>query len=181
MWSGRRRIVSRNFIQGSVTNTLANVNYQSGVVDVSALGAVNATVDLNALGELLRESGRPPAEAEHYYHLALEIQQRLVRERPDEYEYQKELALSHNNLGIIEMDTGRPAEAREDLDAAVGRLAELETKYPARADCRHELARALINRGVLRHKNDDLEKAQEDYGQAVERLQALDTLLQFVQ
>jgi hypothetical protein len=42
-----------NYIQGALTNTLANVNFQSGVIDLSALGAVNATVDLNALNNVL--------------------------------------------------------------------------------------------------------------------------------
>jgi hypothetical protein len=42
-----------NYIQGGLTNTLANVTFQSGVIDLSALGAVNATVDLNALTDVL--------------------------------------------------------------------------------------------------------------------------------
>ncbi len=42
-----------NYIQGGLTNTLANVTFQSGVINLSALGAVNATVDLNALSDTL--------------------------------------------------------------------------------------------------------------------------------
>jgi hypothetical protein len=42
-----------DYIQGSLNNTIANVTYQSGVIDLSALGAVNATVDLNALTDIL--------------------------------------------------------------------------------------------------------------------------------
>jgi hypothetical protein len=36
-----------------LNNTIANVTFQSGVIDLSALGAVNATVDLNALTDIL--------------------------------------------------------------------------------------------------------------------------------
>jgi hypothetical protein len=42
-----------NYVQGGLNNTLANVTFQSGVIDLSALGAVNATVDLNALSDVL--------------------------------------------------------------------------------------------------------------------------------
>jgi hypothetical protein len=42
-----------NYIQGCLNNTIANVTFQSGVIDLSALGAVNATVDLNALTDIL--------------------------------------------------------------------------------------------------------------------------------
>jgi hypothetical protein len=42
-----------NYVQGGLTNTLANVPFQSGVISLSALGAVNATVDLNALNDVL--------------------------------------------------------------------------------------------------------------------------------
>jgi hypothetical protein len=42
-----------NYVQGALTNTLPNVTYQSGVIDLSALGAVNATVDLNAFTDVL--------------------------------------------------------------------------------------------------------------------------------
>jgi hypothetical protein len=42
-----------NYVQGGLTNTLASVTFQSGVIDLSALGAVNATVDLNALTDVL--------------------------------------------------------------------------------------------------------------------------------
>jgi hypothetical protein len=42
-----------NYVQGGLTNTMASVTFQSGVIDLSALGAVNATVDLNALTDVL--------------------------------------------------------------------------------------------------------------------------------
>jgi Putative Ig domain len=42
-----------NYIEGGLNNTIANVTFKSGVIDLSALGAVNATVDLNALTDIL--------------------------------------------------------------------------------------------------------------------------------
>jgi large repetitive protein len=42
-----------SYVQGSLNNALANVTLQSGVVNLSALGAVNATVDLNAANDAL--------------------------------------------------------------------------------------------------------------------------------
>ena len=42
-----------NYIEGGLNNTIANLTFKSGVIDLSALGAVNATVDLNALTDIL--------------------------------------------------------------------------------------------------------------------------------
>ena len=41
----------------------------------------------------------------------LAIQERLAQENPTVTEYQSDLAGSHNNIGNLYADTGKPAEA----------------------------------------------------------------------
>src|SRR5207248_7914485 len=68
----------------------------------------------NWLGELLRSGpGHRLREAEQAYRRALRLQEQLAAEAPGEPVYRKELGLSYNNLGIVQTETGRPAQAEE--------------------------------------------------------------------
>jgi tetratricopeptide (TPR) repeat protein len=127
----------------------------------------------NWLGELLREHGRSPQEVEHHYRAALDLQQKLVTECPSEMIYQMELARSHYNLGIVEKNTNRVSEAREDCDRAVGLLSELHQSAPANSNVRQDLARALVNRGVLHRLGGRLGEAKRDYDEAINQLSGL--------
>jgi serine/threonine protein kinase len=127
----------------------------------------------NWLGELLRESGRPPEEAEQNYRTALELQEQLAGDHPDKPGFRRELARSHSNLGLVEMDTERPAEARRDYDRAVDLLEAVVQEVPTNDDFRHELARTRTNRGVLHRQNDRLTEAEADYRRAIDLLEEL--------
>jgi serine/threonine-protein kinase len=127
----------------------------------------------NWLGELLRESGRPLAEAEPHYRKALELQEALVEQAPSNLELRRELARSCYNLAIVQLEQARLAEAAESLERAVTLLGRLREETPGAADVRLELARCLINRGVLRREKRVLSEAQEDYRQAIALLEGL--------
>jgi tetratricopeptide (TPR) repeat protein len=127
----------------------------------------------NWRGELLRESGRPPQEVEADYRHALALQEELSAECPEEPAYRKELARSRYNLGILAMDIGRSADARDEFDKAVEVLDRLYREDPARPDYRQELARCCINRGVLHRQEGRARQAQDDYSRAVGLLEGL--------
>jgi tetratricopeptide (TPR) repeat protein len=127
----------------------------------------------NWLGELLRERGRLPAEAERHYRAALELQQSLLDQFPDVPAYRQGLARSHYNLGIVHKNANQLAEARADYDQAVGLLSNLHEASPADPNLRQDLARAFINRGVLHRLDRRPEVAGRDYRQAIDLLQQL--------
>jgi eukaryotic-like serine/threonine-protein kinase len=127
----------------------------------------------NGLGELLREHGRPAAEAERHYRAARELQQELLRQFPAEPSYHRELARSDYNLGIVHKDTNHPSEARADYDRAVELLAELYQADARDPNVRQDLAHAHINRGVLRRQGGQPEDAGRDYDRAIDLLARL--------
>ncbi|MFL5241139.1 MAG: protein kinase domain-containing protein [Gemmataceae bacterium] len=121
----------------------------------------------NWLGELLREHGRPPEEAELHYRAALDLQDSLVATDAMDANYRKDLARSHYNLGIIERETDRLAQAREDYDQAVELLTQLHGSRLAERNCQEDLARALVNRGILHRQDGRPDEAEKDYGNAI--------------
>jgi tetratricopeptide (TPR) repeat protein len=126
----------------------------------------------NWVGELLRESGRPPDEAERFYRRAKELQEVLMRELAGASRIGQELARSHYNLGIVHLEQAHYSEAGANLDRAITLLEELRTHGDA-ADLSHELARCLINRGILQKEQQRLDEAQADYRRAIELMEGL--------
>jgi tetratricopeptide (TPR) repeat protein len=133
----------------------------------------------NWLGELLRDSGGSMKEAEENYRRALALQERLVEEDAQEPAghrqpaYRRELARSHSNLGLVEMDTDRGEAALKDYDRAVELLEQLVAESPSSDssnDFRHELARTRTNRGSFHRTHKRLAEAEADYRRAIELL-----------
>ncbi len=127
----------------------------------------------NWLGELRRQSRRPPHEAEEVYQRALEMQKPLVGHYPEQAAYQADLARTYYNLGIVHMDTGHRPKALDDYRQAIALLREATARSPQELRYRQELARALINRGSLFEESGEPQKAEEDFHAAIDRLQEL--------
>jgi serine/threonine protein kinase/Tfp pilus assembly protein PilF len=128
----------------------------------------------NWLGELLRSTGHRLPEAEEAFGQALGLQTRLAAEFPGHPEYRAELARTHYNLGIVQMETGRPDQAEASFDRAVDLLAGLKTHLHARPEHRRELARVYLNRGKLLGKDPSrANKAEADFTAAIRLLREL--------
>lgn len=124
----------------------------------------------NWRGELFREMGSALANAEANYGLAEELQKGLAEEFPDRPVYRQELARSHYNLGIAQMEMGRPHDAESNLNSAMGLLHDLHSAFPETDAYAHELARCFINRGVLNKERQAADRAEKDYRQAIDLL-----------
>jgi tetratricopeptide (TPR) repeat protein len=131
----------------------------------------------NWLGELLRENQQRLREAEPHFHEAQRLQRRaeslLSDDAPAHRACLMELARSHYNLGIVQMDTGRPAGALSDYDRSVALLISLHQNRTDDVNSRQDLARALINRGLLHAENHRANEAAKDYHEAIEQLRWL--------
>jgi hypothetical protein len=99
----------------------------------------------NWLGELLRPMDTAAAAADAAYDAALRVQQALHEQFPQDSVYQRELARTYYNRGILRATRGHDAAA--DYRAAIDLLKPLATAE--RPDARQELARALNNYGLL--------------------------------
>jgi tetratricopeptide (TPR) repeat protein len=97
----------------------------------------------NWLGETLRPVAAEAQAAEAAYGRALELQRALVQEDPATPIYQRELARTRYNRGILHaLETGRPDLAEEDFREAIQLLEPIAPSQPAAAQ---DLARALNN------------------------------------
>lgn len=97
----------------------------------------------NWLGETLRPIAAEAAAAEQAYGRALQLQTALVQEDPGTPLYQRELARTRYNRGILHaVRTGRLELAEEDFRDAIRLLAPIAPLQPAAAQ---ELARAYNN------------------------------------
>jgi tetratricopeptide (TPR) repeat protein len=98
---------------------------------------------------------------------ALALQEKLAAEFPAVPSYRQGLALSHNNLGILLRDTGRPREAEEAYRRALSLQQELAAGRPAVPDYRRELAGSYYNLGTLLRRTGRPREAEEAYRRAL--------------
>jgi Flp pilus assembly protein TadD len=86
-------------------------------------------------------------EAEEAYREAIARLEKLTGEYPDEPEYRSELARSHNDLGILLKDLGKPAEAEAAYGQALALRQKLASDFPAVPRYRQDLAGSYVNHG----------------------------------
>jgi tetratricopeptide (TPR) repeat protein len=106
-------------------------------------------------------------QAEKDYDQSLSIQKQLTADFPSRPEFRQELALSHNNHGVVLSETGRRQEAQKDYDQALSIYMQLAADFPSRPEFRHELARSHNSRGVLLDSMGRLQEAEKDYDQSL--------------
>jgi serine/threonine-protein kinase len=100
------------------------------------------------VARLLSELGQQSAEAEAAYRAALAILERLAADFPGAFKYRGNLALSHNNLGLLLAGLGRRAEAEAEHRTALALLEKLAADYP-QPNYRRALAGSHGNLGTL--------------------------------
>jgi len=126
----------------------------------------------NRLGEQLRP--HDSAGAENAYDRALTLQEELVRRFPDAPEYALELALIHNNRGILlAADATRAADAESSYRAAIATFEKLTSNRDDRAAF-FRLAQTYNNLGaLLRQRPDQHADAEMAYRTAIEVMEGL--------
>jgi tRNA A-37 threonylcarbamoyl transferase component Bud32/tetratricopeptide (TPR) repeat protein len=126
----------------------------------------------NWLGETLRAQPSDAAAADKAYVNAVRIQQELVSKNPDNAEYQRELARSYYNRGILRYSVKNFQDSEADFRAAIQRLEALAAKDADSASSQ-DLARACNDLAILLRDNERLPEAQELFERAIHLQQGL--------
>jgi tetratricopeptide (TPR) repeat protein/tRNA A-37 threonylcarbamoyl transferase component Bud32 len=114
------------------------------------------------------------AEAQQAYDEAIARQEALSQENPREPHLRQELANSHNWLGELLRESGRPlAEAEEHYRTAQKLQKELVQQFQDEPLYRMELARSHYNLGIVQKNTNRLPEARANYDRAVELLTEL--------
>lgn len=119
-------------------------------------------------------------EAQSAYEEAIGIQERLVREKSESPRFQRDLAKSHNGLGVLHASRLRDEKAVDAYKKALISWEKLAKAYPDDQEYAVGLSRTYLNLGNMSHLTGDLKKADGWYSQAVasfdlQKLQSLDT------
>jgi tetratricopeptide (TPR) repeat protein len=121
----------------------------------------------NWLGETLRVRTETRPQAEAAYNNALSLQQVLARESPENQQYERELARTHYNRGILRYFLGHLDGSEADFREAIRLLQPLAAKEPD-SPAAQELARAYNDLGNLLRHEDHLPEAKEFYEAAIQ-------------
>jgi tetratricopeptide (TPR) repeat protein/predicted Ser/Thr protein kinase len=125
------------------------------------------------LGEIHRLQDQH-TEAERAYGEAITRQEELRRDHRDEPRYRQDLANSHNWLGELLRERGRPAdEVERHYRAALELQQGLVDEFDGEPTYRMELARSHYNLGIVLQDTNRLVEAQEHYDRALDLLTQL--------
>ena len=132
-----------------------------------------------ALADLLSNTGKP-AEAEAEYRKALALWQKLADDNPavtgfrhwqetsaTDTEFRQWLAASHNNLGKLLSNTGKPAEAEAECRKALEIQQKLIGDHPAVTEFRSSLADSHFNLGILLSNTGKPAEAEAEFRKAL--------------
>ena len=97
------------------------------------------------LADLGKQSG-----ADKEYRQALNIQEKLAAEFPNERDHREELAATHNSLGKLLLSVGKRSEAEGEFRQAVIVQDNLADDFPDVRECRQYVAKYHHNLGILR-------------------------------
>lgn len=130
----------------------------------------NLSISYGRLAELAQRhspdaAGLETARALHQR--ALEIDNALVREMPDNTHWQRDLSISYARLGDLEVQAGRKEAARQHYEES-RRIAEALARGADEVEARRDLAYSHIRLGHWAYKFDELTRAREHYARAVE-------------
>jgi serine/threonine protein kinase len=107
-------------------------------------------------------------EAEEGYRTAIGQFEQVLREAPGVPAYRWELALSHNNLGVLLVDLGKRPEAEAAYRQALGLHEQLVAEFPAVPEYRRQLAVSHHNLGIVLRELKKREAAEAAYRRALE-------------
>jgi eukaryotic-like serine/threonine-protein kinase len=117
------------------------------------------------LGSLTVEIGNKQ-DALRSYQESLVIRERLARENPTVTAFQRDLFMSHNNIGVLLRDTGKPAEAQAAWEQARAISERLARENPAVTQFQRDLAGSHNNIGTLLNARGKSAKALAAFEQA---------------
>jgi eukaryotic-like serine/threonine-protein kinase len=103
----------------------------------------------------------------------LAIHQKRAADFPAVPDYRREMALSHNNLGIQLADLGKRAEAEELYRKALTIQEKLATDFPAVPDYHRDMALSHKNLGILLARLGRKAEAEEQYRKALANFEKL--------
>jgi serine/threonine-protein kinase len=124
----------------------------------------------NTLGNTWRAL-RQPLKAKASWQEALELQKKMVADKPDEPDFRLELAMSHNNLGLLlEHDLKQIKDAAQAYRAGIEILAALAGQYPKTVRYQAALGEAHGQLGRLLLEDKSFSEARAHLDQSVRRL-----------
>ncbi len=133
-------------------------------------------VFFNTVGDFQRSLGRPEAAAQAYRR-AFAIAVALAAETPASLEFQRDLSVSHQKLGMLAADAGDREEARQQFLAARAIRERLAAIAPGDPTREWDLAGSLDRLGQLALDAGDLDAARQEFSQlkaVMQRLTAID-------
>jgi tetratricopeptide (TPR) repeat protein len=105
--------------------------------------------------------------AEKEYRAALTLQEKLAEQFPAVPAYRKDLARSHNSLGLLLAGLSQLDAAEKEYRAALTLREQLAEQFPAVPAYRQELARSHNNLGLLLRDLGRLDAAEKEYRAAL--------------
>ena len=133
-------VVERKFAQGALLTEGDRTFLRSVIAQFDAFAAIKGDdADSRALhaegryrvGNMRRILGELD-EAQKDYDEALSIRKQLAADFPSRPEFRQELAITHNNRGVVLRDMGRLDEAEQDYNRALGIQKQLADEFPSR-------------------------------------------------
>lgn len=109
-----------------------------------------------------------PARAEELYQKALPLQIKAAKARPRELRYQREVALTYNNLGMVQSRTGQLPNAAASYGKAIEILRALVRAAPSQNSYRRDLAVSHNNLGMLGTRLGRPADAERSFREALE-------------
>ncbi len=135
--------------------------------NTSPLLAGKTVGTLHALGtaQLAAKNYEAAIEA---FEQAVEIGQQLQVRWPDQFSFQRDLAISYNHVGLANCHAGHFAEARNAFEAAIEMGTRLRDHFPRDAELQSLLGGMFNNLGYLHQQLGDTVAARQCYHQAVD-------------
>ena len=110
----------------------------------------------------MSETGRP-TEALQSYKTARAIRQKLADANPSITQYQRDLAATDVNIGLLFSNTGKPAEALRAYEPAKSIQQRLADANPSDTEVQRELALSHNNIGIILMESGKSAEAQRSY------------------
>ncbi len=118
-------------------------------------------------GKIYEQIGnRDPALAE--YQKALDAFRQLAQANNAGRDYRAEMALCHNDMGLLYGAAGKVAEARTALNTALGLQQELIDRSPGLPEALNDKALTLGNLGLVEHRTGDPAAAEKHFLAAIQ-------------
>jgi serine/threonine protein kinase/tetratricopeptide (TPR) repeat protein len=131
----------------------------------------NLAVSLNNLSKLYVVDD--PARAAELYERALGYQTRAAQARPGELRYQSDVALTYNNLGVVQSRGKQYAEAAASYGKAIEIRRGLVRKAPSQTSYQSDLAVSYNNLGLAQTRLGRESDAELSFLKALELLEVL--------